>query len=167
MKRTWMIGGAMAFALVAAQSAAIGQAARVSAPAPRADTTPITALVQEYVAQDRTPGIVIAYGQGDAAPVFASAGRVAVEPGASAADADSLWRVYSMTKPITAMAAMILIEDGKLKLDQPIADFFPGFGSMKVLTDPDASLASRPARTPITVRPLMTHTAGLGYSIIT
>src|SRR3546814_18498874 len=72
-----------------------------------------------------------------------------------------------MTKPVTAMAAMILIEDGKLKLDQPISDFFPGFKNMKVLLHPDTSLESRPATRPITVRNLLTHTAGLGYTIVT
>src|SRR3546814_11335626 len=66
-----------------------------------------------------------------------------------------------------AMAAMILIEDGKLKLDQPISDFFPGFKNMKVLLHPDTSLESRPATRPITVRNLLTHTAGLGYTIVT
>ncbi|WP_066659049.1 MULTISPECIES: serine hydrolase domain-containing protein [unclassified Sphingomonas] len=162
MKRTWMIGGAAALALAATQSAAFGQAAT----APRA-AAPVETLAQDYVAQNRTQGIVVAYGVGDSAPVFASAGRIAVEADAAAAGPDSLWRVYSMTKPITAMAAMMLVEDGKLKLDQPIADFFPGFRTMKVLTDPANSLDSRPATTQITVRHLLTHTAGLGYSIIT
>lgn len=162
MKRTWMIGGAAALALATTQSAAFGQAVTATRVA-----APVEALAQDYVAQNRAQGIVIAYGVGDSAPVFASAGRIAVEADAAAAGPDSLWRVYSMTKPITAMAAMMLVEDGKLKLDQPIADFFPGFRQMKVLTDPANSLDSRPATTPITVRHLLTHTAGLGYSIIT
>lgn len=162
MKRTWMIGGAAALALATTQSAAFGQAATATRVA-----APVEALAKDYVAQNRAQGIVIAYGIGDSAPVFASAGRIAVEADAAAATPDSLWRVYSMTKPITAMAAMMLVEDGKLKLDQPIADFFPGFRTMKVLTDPANSLDSRPATTQITVRHLLTHTAGLGYSIIT
>lgn len=162
MKRTWMIGGAAALALATTQSAAFGQATTSTQTA-----APVEALAKDYVAQNRAQGIVIAYGVGDAAPVFASAGRIALEPDAAAAGPDSLWRVYSMTKPITAMAAMMLVEDGKLKLDQPIADFFPGFRNMKVLTDPANSLDSRPATTQITVRHLLTHTAGLGYSIIT
>lgn len=162
MKRTWMIGSAAALALATTQSAAFGQAATATQTA-----APVEALAKDYVAQNRAQGIVIAYGVGDSAPVFASAGRIAVEPDAAAAGPDSLWRVYSMTKPITAMAAMMLVEDGKLKLDQPIADFFPGFRNMKVLTDPANSLDSRPAKTQITVRHLLTHTAGLGYSIIT
>jgi len=162
MKRTWMIGGAAALALAAPQAAAFGQAATATQAA-----APVEALAEDYVAQNRAQGIVVAYGVGDSAPVFASAGRIAVEADAAAASPDSLWRVYSMTKPITAMAAMMLVEDGKLKLDQPIADFFPGFRTMKVLTDPANSLDSRPATTQITVRHLLTHTAGLGYSIIT
>ncbi len=162
MKRTWMIGGAAALALATTQSAAFGQAATATQTA-----APVEVLAKEYVAQNRAQGIVVAYGVGDSAPVFASAGRIAMEPDAAAAGPDSLWRVYSMTKPITAMAAMMLVEDGKLKLDQPIADFFPGFRTMKVLTDPANSLDSRPATTQITVRHLLTHTAGLGYSIIT
>src|SRR3546814_15021502 len=72
-----------------------------------------------------------------------------------------------MTKPVTAMAAMLLIEDGKMGLDQPIADFLPAFRNMKVQDTPDGSItAVHPAKTPITVRQLLTHTAGLGYGII-
>src|SRR3546814_9497537 len=89
------------------------------------------------------PGIVGAFGVGDLPTVFVAAGRIADGATAPAAGPDSLWRVYSMTKPVTAMAAMILIEDGKLKLDQPISDFFPGFKNMKVLLHPDTSLESR------------------------
>src|SRR3546814_2570692 len=57
------------------------------------------------------PGIVGAFGVGDLPTVFVAAGRIADGATAPAAGPDSLWRVYSMTKPVTAMAAMILIED--------------------------------------------------------
>src|SRR3546814_15371110 len=80
---------------------------------------------------------------------------------------DTLWRLYSMTKPVTAMAAMLLIEDGRMGLDQPIADVLPAFAKMMVQDTPDGSItAVHPAKTPITVRQLLTHTAGLGYNII-
>ncbi|MFL9840008.1 serine hydrolase domain-containing protein [Sphingomonas sp. ST-64] len=167
MKRTLMIGGAAALVLATAQPGMFGEAAAYGQAATAKTAAPVDTLAADYVAQDRTQGIVVAWGKGDTAPVFASAGRIAVEADAPAAGPDSLWRVYSMTKPITAMAAMMLVEDGKLKLDQPIADFFPGFREMRVLTDPDNSLDSRPAKTQITVRHLLTHTAGLGYTIIT
>jgi CubicO group peptidase (beta-lactamase class C family) len=82
-------------------------------------------------------------------------------------DLDTLFRIYSMTKPVTGMAAMMLIGEGKMKLDQPISDFLPEFKQMRVLVDPAKSLDSVPAKNQITVRHLLTHTAGLGYSIIT
>lgn len=143
-----------------------------SAPAPVAALKPVElpaveALAKQYVADKKVPGIVIAVGVGDRPTTFVSAGNLAFTPGAAAADKDSLWRVYSMTKPITAMAAMILIEEGKLKLDEPISDFFPAYKHMTVLTDPEHSLNARPAKSEITVRELLTHTAGLGYTIET
>lgn len=125
------------------------------------------ALIESYPATDKTPGIVAAVGLGDRPPTIIAAGRVASEPTALAADGDSLWRVYSMTKPVTALAAMILIEEGKMSLDQPISDFIPAFRDMKVLVDPAKDLTARPATRAITVRHLLTHTAGLGYTIVT
>ncbi|MGC6400067.1 serine hydrolase domain-containing protein [Sphingomonas sp. FW199] len=131
------------------------------------DLSGLDALARRYVAENKTPGIAMAIGVGDAPTTFISAGKLADDPNAPVATPDSLWRVYSMTKPVTAMAAMILIEEGKLRLDQPIAEVLPEFAQMKVLTDPAKSLDSRPTKTPITVRHLLTHTAGLGYSIVT
>ncbi|WP_375381720.1 serine hydrolase domain-containing protein [uncultured Sphingomonas sp.] len=126
-----------------------------------------TALYQAYVRDGRVPGIVGAFAVSDYPTLYVSAGGISAEPGASAAGPDSLWRVYSMTKPVTAMAAMILIEEGKIGLDDPLSKYFPAFAHMRVMTDPDRSLASRPATHPITIRELLTHTAGLGYSIVT
>src|SRR3546814_9191996 len=68
-----------------------------------------------------------------------------------------------MTKPVTAAAAMMLIESGAIKLDQNIADFLPEFARTRVIADAAKGLESRPARQPIPVRHLPTHTAGLTY----
>ena len=125
------------------------------------------ALVDRYVAEKKLPGALMAIGRGTAPPAYAAAGTLAFDQQVPRVGPDSLWRVYSMTKPITGMAAMILVGEGKLKLDQPIADLLPAYASMKVLTDPQKSLDSRPAKRPITVRHLLTHTAGLGYTIVT
>lgn len=130
-------------------------------------TTEQAALAKRYVAARTVPGIVILTGRGDAAPVAVSEGRLADVAHARNVDADSLWRVYSMTKPVTGIAAMILLDEGKLKLDQPISDFIPAFKNMKVLVDPAKGMESRPAKTALTVRHLLTHTAGLGYNIVT
>jgi CubicO group peptidase (beta-lactamase class C family) len=166
--KIWILSGAT-LAMLPAAPVALAQA--VSPAVPVADhvvpADPVPALARAYVADGKVPGLVIAYAKGDGPPVIVAAGTIAAEPGAAKADADSLWRVYSMTKPVTAMAAMMLVEDGKLKLDQPVGDFIPGFRKMKVLTDPANSLASRPAARPVTIRHLLTHTAGLGYTIVT
>jgi CubicO group peptidase (beta-lactamase class C family) len=145
-----------------------GQALRQPAPAMAPAALPrVKALVDDYTRAKRVPGIAVIVGHDDAPPATFAAGRITTAANAAPATPDTLWRVYSMTKPVTGIAAMILVEEGKLKLDQPISDFFPGYKSMKVLTDPANSLASRPAAREITVRHLLTHTAGLGYSIVT
>lgn len=145
-----------------------------SAPAQVAPSQPQTArvaalpatqaLFDRYVKTGKMPGIVASIGLQGQPPIFVAAGRTAIDPGAPAVTPDSLWRVYSMTKPITAMAAMMLIEDGKMTLDQPLSDIYPAYKRMRVLTNPQASLDTRPATRPITIRELMTHSAGLGYS---
>lgn len=169
MKR-W-IGATLAATLLATGAVLPAQqAARAPAPAPQpaapASPLPATqALFDGYVRDGKMPGIVAAFAIGDRPTVFVAAGRIATDANAPAAGPDSLWRVYSMTKPITGMAAMLLIEDGKLSLDDPLAKYFPAFRSMRVLTSPDTSLVSRPARGAITIRQLLTHTSGLGYQI--
>ena len=122
--------------------------------------------IEGYITAKKAAGVVAAIGRGNELPEYVSAGTLAIG-NATPVDPDSLFRVYSMTKPIAGMAAMILIGEGKIKLDQPIADFIPEFKEMRVLTSPDTSIDSVPAKTMITVRHLLTHTAGLGYSIIT
>ncbi len=123
------------------------------------------ALFDGYVRDGKMPGIVAAYGLGALPTLYPAAGRIGLGPDALPAGPDSLWRVYSMTKPITATAAMILIEEGKIGLDDPVSKYIPAFKTMTVLTDPDTSLAAVPATSEITIRELMTHTSGLGYNI--
>jgi len=145
---------------IAASAIAAGASAR-AAPGFAA----VQALIDRYVAQANVPGAVVAVVRpGRHRPLFLKAGRMAFE-GDAPVDEDTLFRVYSMTKPITAMAVMQQIAAGKLGLDTPIADILPEFGAMQVLVDPARGLESRPAKTPITVRHLLTHTAGLSYSI--
>jgi CubicO group peptidase (beta-lactamase class C family) len=126
----------------------------------------VQSVLDAYVRDNKLCGVVAAVGRGTEPPAFVYAGRLSDDAGAPAVGADSLWRIYSMTKPITAMAAMILVEEGKIRLDQPISDFIPAFKNVRVMISPDTSLDSRPAQHPITVRELLTHTSGLGYQIL-
>ena len=121
------------------------------------------ALFDSYVESGRAPGVVAAVGLGGQPTHFISAGRAGYGPDEALVGPDTLWRIYSMTKPVTGMATMILIEQGKIGLDQPLYEIFPEFRSMRVAIEPEASLESRPAARPITIRHLLTHTAGLGY----
>ncbi|NIJ21394.1 CubicO group peptidase (beta-lactamase class C family) [Sphingomonas naasensis] len=164
---SWRIFGSVALLALASPAWPQATVPLPSRGGPAQTASATSALAKRVVAEGKVPGIVILTGIGAAPPRVVAEGRIAVEPDAPAADADSLWRIYSMTKPITGIAAMILVEEGKLKLDQPISDFIPAFKDMKVLVDPAKDLTSRPATRPITVRNLLTHTAGLGYNIVT
>ncbi|HZR22413.1 MAG TPA: serine hydrolase domain-containing protein, partial [Vicinamibacterales bacterium] len=80
---------------------------------------------------------------------------------------DTIFRFYSMSKPITGVAMMMLFEEGKWRLDQPITAFIPEFRSLKVTTgkNADGTLALEPMKRPPTMRELMSHSAGFGYGL--
>ncbi len=81
-----------------------------------------------------------------------------------AMQADTIFRVYSMSKPITSVAALILVEEGRLRLSDPVDHWLPELSKPRVLLKPDGPLdQTRPAKGPITVRDLLTHTSGLAY----
>ena len=88
-------------------------------------------------------------------------------PGGAAMTIDTVFRIASMTKAITSVAAMQLVEQGKLQLDGPVPDIDPALAKPQVLDGFDRAGAPilRPARRPITLRHLLTHTAGFTYEI--
>ncbi len=76
----------------------------------------------------------------------------------------TLWRIYSMTKPITSVAAMMLHEEGAFELADPVSDFIPSFGDVRVYTGgSDLKQVTVPATEPVRIWHLLTHTAGLTY----
>ncbi len=79
---------------------------------------------------------------------------------------DAIFRIASQTKAITSMAAMMLFEEGKFLLDDPVSNYIPAFKNMTVLdkfNEKDSTFTTVPAKRPITVRQLLTHTSGLDY----
>jgi CubicO group peptidase (beta-lactamase class C family) len=85
---------------------------------------------------------------------------------------DSIFRIYSMTKPLVSVAAMMLVEDGVIQLTDPVSKFLPAFKDMQVSvasTDADGktTYTNVPAAKPITVQDLLRHSAGLAYAEIT
>jgi len=123
-------------------------------------------LFERWVGPGKFPGMVASLGVPGYDTEFVARGSEGFVD-QDAIGADSLFRIYSMTKPVTGMATMMLIDDGKLGLDQPLADILPKFAGMQVQNTYDGSITDlRPAKTPITIRHLLTHTSGLGYTII-
>ena len=84
---------------------------------------------------------------------------------ADALQKDSIFRIYSMTKPVTGVAMMMLYEEGKWQLNDPVSKYIPEFARMKVIVgkNDDGTPKVEDARRSMTMRELMTHTAGLGY----
>src|SRR6266849_3945945 len=81
---------------------------------------------------------------------------------------DTIFRIYSMSKPITSVAAMMLVEDGKLSLDDPVSKYIPAFADVKVGVekrdqDGKPALVLEPLNRPITIEDLLRHTSGLTY----
>lgn len=100
-------------------------------------------------------------------PCFvAAAGWREAETKAPAAE-DTIFRIYSMTKPVTSVAAMMLYEQGRFQLDDPVARFLPEFADMRVWVSGEGTgMTTRPAEGPITIHQLLTHTSGLTYGFL-
>ena len=118
---------------------------------------------KNYVDDGKLPGWQIMVSRRGRVAHFSSYGLIDREDGRPV-EADTLWRIYSMTKPITSVAAMMLWEQGKFDLNDPISKWLPEFAAPRVYTGgPAAKYATVPAAEPIRVWHLLTHTAGLTY----
>jgi CubicO group peptidase (beta-lactamase class C family) len=128
----------------------------------------IRAVMNRHVAEKRIPG---------ASGLIARRGKIAYQEAFGMADIeagkpmqlDTIHRIYSMTKPITSVAVMMLYEEGRFQLNDPVAKYLPEFAKMQVgieEKDPQTGkpvLKTAPAKRPITIRDLLRHTAGLTY----
>lgn len=93
-------------------------------------------------------------------------GQADMERG-TAANLDTIFRIYSMTKPLTSVAIMMLYEDGAFQLDDPISRVIPGFKDMRVMTGASrGTITTEPAQREITYRDLLSHTSGLTYGFM-
>ncbi|WP_213776107.1 serine hydrolase domain-containing protein [Caballeronia sp. dw_276] len=119
--------------------------------------------MQDFVDKDDVAGCVsLVWRHGETAQVDALGyrDRETREP----MTRDTLFRIASMTKPVTSVAALMLVEDGMIALDDPVSRWLPELAKPQVLVDPNASLdRTEPARAPIMVLDLLTHRAGFAY----
>src|SRR5215470_17112795 len=128
----------------------------------------IRSVMNRHLAEKQIPG---------AAGLIARRGKIAYQEAFGMADVeagkpmqlDTIHRIYSMSKPITSVAVMMLYEEGKFQLSDPVAKYLPEFARMQVAIeekDPQTgklAFKTAPAKRPVTVRDLLRHTAGLTY----
>lgn len=128
----------------------------------------IAPIMQSYIDERKVPGVITAVVRKGQVVHFSMQGDMDVEAG-QAMRPDALFRIASMTKPITSVALMMLWEEGRFQLHDPVSKYLPEFGNPKVSTTRDASGKTGElvdVVRPITVRDMLTHTAGLANNYI-
>jgi len=116
-----------------------------------------------YVEDGRLPGWLIVVSRAGRIVHLTACGSRDKEAGLPV-ETDTLFRIYSMTKPITSVAAMMLYEDGAFELHDPVSRFIPSFADMRVYTrGSELNPSTEPANAPVRIWHLLTHTAGLTY----
>jgi CubicO group peptidase (beta-lactamase class C family) len=123
----------------------------------------IDGLLKQYVDENRIAGAVVLVLK-DGQPAYERAVGWRDKEAGSRMTTDTLFRIASQTKAITSVAILALMEEGKLTLDDPVGRFIPGFDKTTVaVTDEQGSVSIVPAKRAITIRDLLTHTAGMSY----
>lgn len=128
----------------------------------------LDAMLEEAIQKEQVPGLVAMVVK-DGKIVYHSAKGLADVRKGSRMERNSIFRIASQTKAITATAVMILWEEGKFRLDDPISKYIPEFKNPQVLNSfrfADTSYTTKPSTREITIRHLLTHTSGLGYGVI-
>lgn len=127
--------------------------------------TRIDAMMQRYVDGGKLAGMTIAIARDGKVAYLHSAGMADIARKRPMAE-DTIARFYSMSKPITAVAAMMLVEQGKLRLDDELTDYLPEFKDVKVYAgqNADGSMRTEAPLQPIRIRDLLTHTSGFTYA---
>ena len=121
----------------------------------------IAPLLQQYVDSGELVGVVSMLARHGEIVHFENYGTLDMDTGAPI-EKDSLFRIYSMSKPITTVAAMMLYEEGKFQLTDPVSKFLPEFANLKVMDEGGSMVAPERA---MTMQMLMSHTAGLTYGV--
>ncbi len=122
----------------------------------------IDQVMQQYVDEGQVAGVVtlvLRHGRVAQAGAYGWADREA----GRRMTTDALFRIASQSKAVTSVAAMTLVEEGRLRLADPVSKFLPGFAAATVAVPTDTGLARVPVQRPITIRDLLTQSAGISY----
>jgi CubicO group peptidase (beta-lactamase class C family) len=123
----------------------------------------IDRLFARYADDGRLPGWLVAVSRHGKLAHVSACGSRDLEAGLPV-ESDTLWRIFSMTKPVTSVAAMMLWEEGGFELNDPVSRYIPSFADVRVFTGgSDIRPVTIPATEPVRVWHLLTHTAGLTY----
>ena len=129
--------------------------------------TRIHDLMQTEITENRVPGAVVLVAR-KGKIVYADALGFQDKPSGKPMTRDAIFRAYSMTKPLVSVLTMMLVEEGRLQLNDPVSKFFPSMAKMTVLSNPaDANSERVPAARPITIHDLLRHTSGITYAEFT
>lgn len=132
---------------------------------PQGTSVALQQVLAAAVDRQDTPGAVGLVVDKNGVLFEGAAGKSDVVKGAPLGT-DAIFAIKSMTKPVTSVAAMMLVEQGKLSLEDPVSKYLPSFDKLQVITkfnEADGAYETRLARQVMTVRHLMTHTSGIGY----
>jgi CubicO group peptidase (beta-lactamase class C family) len=127
----------------------------------------LDAAMAKVVADGRVAGMTTLLARHGKVVEFNTYGKTALE-GGKPMPKDEIFRIYSMSKPLTGVAMMILFEQGKWRLDDPVTRYVPEFKNLKVMVSADKEgniTAVEPMKRPPTMREIMSHTAGFGYGL--
>jgi CubicO group peptidase (beta-lactamase class C family) len=122
----------------------------------------LSAVMQSEIDRGRVPGAVALVARRGRVGYFESFGHRDAASGTPMAK-DSIFRIYSMTKPITSVAAMMLWEEGRFLLNDPVAKYLPDLSNLQVAVVRDGAVERIPAEREITIQDLLRHTSGLTY----
>ena len=126
----------------------------------------LSAFLKDAVARGEVPGVVAMVVGRDRILYEGAYGKRDVARNADMTT-DTIFRIASMTKPLTTAAILMLADEGRLKVDDPVGKYLPRFSTSQLLTGVDeagGTLKTRPATAVMTIRHLLTHTSGIGYS---
>jgi CubicO group peptidase (beta-lactamase class C family) len=166
--RAWFIVLSLAvvlFAPITVVAEALPSAPAESVGLEAAPLYEVDTLLQSYVNDGKLAGIVLIIARDGKIAHSGVYGQMDLES-RQTMRRDALFRIYSMSKPITGVALMTLYDEGRFELDDPVARYLPGFEQVKVFdgADGDTIKLIAPKR-PVTIRDLMCHTAGLAYGL--
>lgn len=158
MKRAWVIV-AFLFAVISIRAA--------SPPALNTQAgAAIGAFLKTAIDRGDVPGVVVLVTAPDRVLYHEAFGKMSITKGLEMKK-DTIFNIASMTKAVTSVGVMMLVDEGKLGLDDEVSKYLPAFKSPKVLSKVDLAAGTyetRPATKAITIRQLLTHTSGIGYS---